>query len=408
MTEPKTPAMKRWRWVNLNPTHGKHQGYLWAATEEEAFSLIQQQKLVITHLYLAPMNPLERIRSRITPQDITYLTRQIATMLSAEFPLPDALSLLAAQSQKPVMQRLLRSLHGQVAQGMSVAESFENTSAIFNPVYISLIRAGEAAGQLDKTFEQLAHYQERKEHIRAKTVKAAIYPCVVIISATLLAWLMLTTIMPKFELMFRQFDASLPWFTRQVLSLSHQMQRHTLLFLFLSLLTITLLRLLYRHISTCRLITEKFIVYLPVFGKLFTETALIRCCRTLASCYHCGIPILESIQNAQHVAGLMYYEHAFTRVIQQVSGGTPLYTALRQTQCFPEFMIQMVMVGEESDNLDDMLSRVAEHYECRIDQMVDHLGQLIEPFIIILLGVIVGGLIIAMYLPLFNLMTIVG
>ncbi|SHO56093.1 type II secretion system F family protein [Vibrio quintilis] len=407
MTDP-INAIKRWRWINRNTASGKRRGYLWATTQEEAFAQLRQQHIIITHLYPAPLNTLEKIRSRITQQDITHLTRQLATMLSAGLTIPDALSLLSSQSKKPAMQVLLRNIHHQITHGSSVAESFESATSAFQTIYIRLIRAGETSGQLDKTFEQLARYQERKEHIRAKSVKAAIYPCIVMISAILLTCLMLTTIIPKFELMFRQFDASLPWFTCLVLSLSHQLQNHICLLLIITLLIITSLRLLCRHVAICRLMAEKFITGLPVFGKLFTETALIRSCRTLASCYHCGIPVLECIQNAQHVAGLICYEHAFARVIQQVSGGTPLYTALRQTQSFPELMIQMVMVGEESDNLDNMLGRVADHYESRIDQMVDHLGQLTEPLIILLLGVIVGGLIIAMYLPLFNLMAVVG
>ncbi|MEI8634124.1 type II secretion system F family protein [Vibrio sp. PP-XX7] len=286
---------------------------------------------------------------------------------------------------------LLFHLTHQITNGVSVTTAFKHATSHFQGIYTDLIHAGEISGQINDAFEQLTQYRERKEHLHAKLLKATIYPCIVICSAMLLTFIMLTRVIPQFEMMFHQFGAELPWFTCQVLRLSHLMKDKGRMIFIFCIILIGLMKMANKHFIPCQHLTERLQLGLPVLGPLLIQSALIRCCRTLASCYHCGIPILECLQHAKNTIGLLQYESALERATEQVSSGVTLYNAIRNTKCFPEFMVQMIMVGEESDTLDSMLKKVASHYEQRVDQMVDQLGQLMEPLIILLLGIIVGG-----------------
>lgn len=401
-------SLSYFRWQGRDQHGQKRAGSLFAGSESEVRRHLNGQ-----HIRLARIRPcarplLSRFTTRIASRDITLFTRQLATMLSSGVPILDALNLVRDHHRNHAMQALLNGVIGRVEAGTPLSDSLRSALGAFDPVYIALVASAEQSGQLSRIFCRLASYRENSEQLRAKVIKALIYPAVVIAAAVLVTYLMLTMVIPEFEAMFRGFGAQLPWFTRQVIYASELMRQAGLTALagiFLATLTLNALR---RRSKRLRRRSHQWVLSLPVFGGLLRKAALARFSRTLATSFAAGVPILQSLQGGARTCGNLHYQFTAEQLCHDAAAGIALHHAMRRHQVFPELMIQMVMIGEQAGRLDEMLNKVADLYEHDVENSVDNLGKLIEPVLILLLGGLVGGLVIAMYLPIFNLMSVLG
>ncbi|BDR12493.1 type II secretion system F family protein [Vibrio sp. STUT-A11] len=403
-----TPQLKNFRWKGINSAGKKTSGKTLAMSEVEVRERLNAQHIKIKKLKKSSISFLTKLSHRIKGKDITVFTRQISTMLITGVPLVQALKLVSNNHKKAEMKSILMSITRAVEAGTPMSKAMRTASSHFDSLYTDLISTGELSGNLAEVFERLATYREKSEELRAKVIKALIYPMMVILVALGVSYLMLTQVIPEFEKMFVGFGAELPWFTRQVLDLSAWMQNWGS---FIALGTLSLVisaRILVKRSDSFRLMMDRAILKVPVLGAMLSKAAIAKFSRTLATSFSAGIPILTSLKTTSKTSGNLHYQLAVEEVYRDTAAGMPMYVAMRNCDVFPELVLQMVMIGEESGRLDEMLNKVATIYEFEVDNTVDNLSKILEPLIIVFLGVVVGGLVTAMYLPIFNLMSVLG
>ncbi|MGP8307561.1 type II secretion system F family protein [Vibrio sp. YIC-376] len=403
-----TPQLKNFRWKGINSSGKKTSGQTLAMSEIEVRERLNAQHIKIKKLKKGSISFLSRLSHRVKGKDITVFTRQISTMLVTGVPLVQALKLVSNNHKKAEMKSILMSVTRAVEAGTPMSKAMRTASTHFDALYTDLIATGELSGNLAEVFERLATYREKSEELRAKVIKALIYPAMVILVALGVSFLMLTQVIPEFEKMFVGFGADLPWFTRQVLDLSKWMQTWGA---FIGLGTLSLgisARIMVKRSDSFRLMMDRAILKIPVLGPVLSKAAIAKFSRTLATSFSAGIPILTSLKTTSKTSGNLHYQLAIEEVHRDTAAGMPMYVAMRNCDVFPELVLQMVMIGEESGRLDDMLNKVATIYEFEVDNTVDNLSKILEPLIIVFLGVVVGGLVTAMYLPIFNLMSVMG
>ncbi|MCW8334540.1 type II secretion system F family protein [Vibrio paucivorans] len=403
-----TSTLKNYRWKGINSSGKKVAGQTLALTELEVRDKLKEQHIQIKKVKKGSVSLFTRLAHRVKAKDITLLTRQLATMLATGVPIVQALKLVSDNHRKAEMKSILSQVTKAVEAGTPISKAMRTASPHFDSLYVDLVATGEQAGNIAQVFERLATYREKSEQLKAKVIKALIYPAMVVLVALGVSYLMLTMVIPEFEMMFKGFGADLPWFTQQVLKLSHLAQAYSV-FIAVGIATIVLAikiirsRSLQFRLSTCRAGLR-----FPIIGRVLTKAAIAKFSRTLATSFSAGIPILSSLKTTAKTAGNIHYQVAIDDVYRDTAAGMPMYIAMRNTQAFPEMVLQMVMIGEESGKLDDMLNKVASIYEFEVDNTVDNLGKILEPLIIVFLGGVVGGLVVAMYLPIFNLMSVLG
>ncbi len=400
--------LKNYRWHGVNAVGKKVSGQHLALNENEIRAILTKQQIRITKIRAKSISLLDKLFHKVKAKDITLLTRQLATMLATGVPIVQALRLISDNQNKAEMKSILTQLTQEIESGSAIAKAMPKVSHHFEGLYSDLVATGEQSGRLSDIFERLADYREKSEQLKAKVVKALIYPSMVIVVALGVSYLMLTMVIPEFETMFQGFDAQLPWFTQQVLQLSHWVQQYSMIIVISIGSSASLLIIVYRHCQKLRYYASQFSLKLPIIGPILSKAAIARFSRTLATNFSAGIPIVNALQTSSRIAGNSYYQVAIEQVHQQTASGMPIYLAMRTSQAFPEMVLQMIMIGEESGKLDHMLNHIATVYEFDVDNSVDNLGRMLEPLIIVLLGGLVGALVVAMYLPIFNLMNVLG
>lgn len=408
MTLSKAQELKNYRWKGINSSGKKVSGQFLAISELEVRNKLKDQHVQIQKIKKSSLSLITRLTHRATNKEITLLTRQLSTMLATGVPIVQALKLVADSHQKAEMKSIITQISKGVAAGTPISKAMRTASSLFDPLYVDLVQTGEQSGNLAEVFERLATYREKTEQLRAKVIKALIYPAMVMLVALGVSYLMLTMIIPEFELMFQGFGAELPWFTQQVLKLSHLVQAYSLVFVLLCIAIVFGFKLIRKKSFQFRLKTSRLALTIPIVGGILCKASIAKFSRTLATSFAAGIPILDSLKTTAKTAGNLHFETAIQQVYRDTAAGMPMYIAMRNTGAFPELVLQMVMIGEESGKLDDMLNKVATIYEFDVDNTVDNLGKILEPLIIVFLGTVVGGLVVAMYLPIFNLMSVLG
>jgi len=408
MKATKHVALKNYRWRGINSNGKKVSGQMLALNELEVRDKLKEQHIQIKKLKKGSVSLLSRITHRVKTKDITILTRQLATMLTTGVPIVQALKLVGDNHRKAEMKSILAQITKGVEAGTPLSKAMRTASPHFDALYVDLVETGEMSGNLPEVFERLATYREKSEQLRAKVIKALIYPSMVVLVALGVSYLMLTMVIPEFESMFKGFGAELPWFTQQVLKLSHWVQAYSLWVLFALGAALFGLKTLRKNSLQIRLKTSRLGLKFPIIGNVLAKASIAKFSRTLATSFAAGIPILASLKTTAKTSGNVHFETAINEVHRDTAAGMPMYIAMRNTEAFPEMVLQMVMIGEESGQLDDMLNKVATIYEFEVDNTVDNLGKILEPLIIVFLGIVVGGLVVAMYLPIFNLMSVLG
>ncbi|HDZ9493751.1 TPA: type II secretion system F family protein [Vibrio cholerae] len=408
MKATQTLPLKNYRWKGINSNGKKVSGQMLAISEIEVRDKLKDQHIQIKKLKKGSVSLLARLTHRVKGKDITILTRQLATMLTTGVPIVQALKLVGDNHRKAEMKSILAQITKSVEAGTPLSKAMRTASAHFDTLYVDLVETGEMSGNLPEVFERLATYREKSEQLRAKVIKALIYPSMVVLVALGVSYLMLTMVIPEFESMFKGFGAELPWFTQQVLKLSHWVQAYSLWAFIAIAAAIFGLKALHKNSFQIRLKTSRLGLKFPIIGNVLAKASIAKFSRTLATSFAAGIPILASLKTTAKTSGNVHFETAINEVYRDTAAGMPMYIAMRNTDAFPEMVLQMVMIGEESGQLDDMLNKVATIYEFEVDNTVDNLGKILEPLIIVFLGTVVGGLVVAMYLPIFNLMSVLG
>lgn len=346
-------------------------------------------------------------KKQITPKDIAIMSRQLATMMSAGVPLVQSFEIIGRGHENPSMQDLLLSIKSDVEGGSSLTEALSKHPLYFDELYCNLVRAGEHAGILEGLLHKIAIYKEKIEAIKGKIKKAMFYPAAVVVVAFIVTAVLLVYVVPQFESLFKGFGADLPAFTLFVLALSKFFQAWWWAMaggIFGAVYTFIEMKKRSRKLQHS---LDRLMLKLPIVGPILNKAAIARFARTLATMFAAGVPLVEALQSVAGAAGNIVYSDAVLQIRDNVSTGQQLQLAMRQANLFPNMVVQMVAIGEESGSLDAMLSKVADFYEEEVDNAVDALSSLLEPLIMVVLGILVGGLIIAMYLPIFKLGSVV-
>jgi type IV pilus assembly protein PilC len=344
---------------------------------------------------------------KIKPMDIALFTRQMATMIKAGVPLIQSFDIIADGAENPNMRKLVSEVKQEVSAGNSFAISLQKKPQYFDELYCNLVNAGEQAGALESLLDRVATYKEKTELLKAKIKKAMTYPIAVLVVAMIVSAILLIKVVPQFQSVFAGVGAELPAFTKMVINLSEALQEWW--FIFLATLVTIAFAFKRAHKSSLKFrnAVDRLLLKMPIIGKLIYKSSLARFSRTLSTTFAAGVPLVEALESVAGATGNIVFKSAVLQIKADVSTGTQLNMAMRSTGVFPAMAIQMTAIGEESGALDDMLDRVATIYEAEVDNMVDSLTSLMEPMIMAVLGVVVGGLVIAMYLPIFQLGNVV-
>jgi type IV pilus assembly protein PilC len=343
----------------------------------------------------------------ITTTDIAIFSRQLATMLGAGIPLVQAFEIVGSGHDNVAMQKLIMSVKGDVEGGSALAEALSKQPLYFDDLFVNLVEAGEQAGALETLLDKIATYKEKTEAIKKKIKKALTYPAAVLVVAFVVTTILLIFVIPAFEDLFQGFGADLPTFTRMVIDLSQFVREKGVYLATMIGAAVTAFFYFKKRSRPMRHFLDRMILKTPVIGPILQKAAIARYARTLSTMFAAGVPLVEALQSVSGATGNIVYQMAVLQMRDEVATGQRLQVAMENTDLFPNMVIQMIAVGEESGSLDDMSAKVADFYEEDVDNAVDNLSSLLEPMIMAILGVLVGGLVVAMYLPIFKMGSVV-
>jgi len=378
------------------PTSGESQGI------SQAMVKAQLRKQGITPKAVKKKaKPLFGGGKAIKPADISIFTRQLATMMKAGVPLVQSFDIVAESLDNPTMGELVHQIKNEVASGSGFANAISKHPKYFDELFCNLVASGEASGTLETMLQRIATYKEKSEALKAKIKKALTYPIAVMVVAVVVTGILLVKVIPTFAVTFQNFGSDLPAFTMMVLHLSEFVQEWWLIIVVAMIASVFAFKEARARSPIVALAVDRFMLKAPVVGNIIYMSIIARFSRTLSTTFAAGVPLVDALEAVSGTAGNIIYARAIKRIREEVITGQQLFVAIRATNLFPSMLLQMVSIGEQSGALDDMLEKVADHYEEAVDNAVDNLTALLEPIIMSFLGVIVGGLMIAMYLPIF-------
>ncbi len=344
---------------------------------------------------------------KVKPEDIALFSRQLATMMAAGIPLVQSFEIVGNGHDKPSVQKLILDIKADVEGGSALHEALAKHPLYFDDLYVNLVEAGEQAGALESLLDKIATYKEKTEALKKKVKKALFYPAAVLVVAVIVTVILLIFVIPQFETLFKGFGADLPAFTQLVINLSRWLQNNGILFAAAIAGVIYAFLYFKKRSKKMRETLDRMVLKAPIIGPILEKAAIARFARTLSTMFAAGVPLVEALESVAGATGNIVYENAVMKMRDEVATGQRLQQAMANTGLFPNMVIQMVAVGEESGALDEMSGKVATFYEADVDNAVDSMSSLLEPLIMAILGVLVGGLVIAMYLPIFKLGAVV-
>lgn len=386
----------------------KVKGDISAASIAMAKSALRQQGIITKRIKKKPMPLFGGKQQKITPSDVCIFTRQLATMMKSGVPLVQSFEITAEGLENQSMRKLLLELKVDVEGGNSLDSALRKHPKYFDDLFCSLVGAGEQAGALETMLDRVATYQEKTEQLKQKIKKAMKYPIAVVVVAVVVTVILLVKVVPTFESLFEGFGAELPAFTQFVMRISDWMQAYWYYIIAFMVAIPFTIKYCLRRFPGFRDAVDHATLKAPVVGDIVFKATIARFARTLATTFAAGVPLVEALESVEGATGNIVYKRAVATIRDEVASGTQLQFAMRMTGVFPSMAIQMTAIGEESGALDAMLAKVADYYEDEVDNAVDGLTSLMEPIIMSVLGVLVGGLIIAMYLPIFQMGKAVG
>jgi len=401
MAETATASMP-FLWEGTDRKGNKIKGKSMASTEEAVRSDLRRRGVVPTRIRKQGKKMFSG-GAKITTTDIAIFSRQLATMLTAGIPLVQAFEIVGAGHENASMQKLILSVKADVEGGSALAEALAKQPLYFDDLFVNLVEAGEQAGALETLLDKIATYKEKTEAIKKKIKKALTYPAAVMVVALVVTTILLIFVIPAFEDLFKGFGADLPTFTRMVIDLSVFVRTNG--FVLATGIGIAFGTFFYfkKRSRALRHFLDRMALRAPIIGPIMQKAAIARYARTLSTMFAAGVPLVEALESVAGATGNIVYEQGVLAMRDEVATGQRLQQAMENTDLFPNMVIQMIAVGEESGSLDDMSAKVADFYEEDVDNAVDNLSSLLEPLIMSILGVLVGGLVVAMYLPIFKM-----
>lgn len=392
-------------WEGLDKKGKRIKGEMKASSETLVSATIRRQG--ISNIIVKKQSGFNRSK-KITEKDVTLFTRQLATMLKAGVPLLQVFDIVGKGNNNPSVTKLLTDIKSDVETGSSLSQAFKKHPQYFDSLFCNLVGAGEQAGILDSLLDRLASYKEKILAIKSKIKSALIYPISIIVVAFVITAVIMIFVVPAFKELFSSFGADLPAPTLLVMAISDAFVAYW--WLIFSIIGGGLWFFFYTWKLSVNMqnTMDRLLLKLPIFGELIKKATIARFSRTLSTMFAAGVPLVEALESVAGASGNRVYYLATQKIQKEISTGTSLTVAMENTNVFPNMVIQMVAIGEESGALDDMLSKVADFYEAEVDDAVAAISSLMEPVIMVVLGVLIGGLVIAMYLPIFKMGEVVG
>jgi type IV pilus assembly protein PilC len=390
-----------WVWEGTDRKGNRLKGRVLAVNENEVRADLRRQGLV--PVKIRKERKLLGSGASITPMDIAVFSRQLATMLTAGIPLVQAFEIVGVGHDKPKMQKLILDIKVDIESGTALHEALRKHPLYFDDLYVNLVEAGEQAGALEGLLDKVATYKEKTEALKKKIKKALFYPAAVLAVAVIVTLILLIFVIPQFEALFQGFGADLPAFTRMVINMSLFVQEQGWWMGTIVVGGIFAIGYFHKRSRPMRHFVDRMMLKIPIVGPILVKAAIARFARTLSTMFAAGVPLVEAMESVAGATGNIVYEQATLRMKDEVATGLRLQRAMENTGLFPNMVVQMIAVGEESGSLDEMAAKVADFYELEVDAAVDAMSSLLEPLIMVILGVLVGGLVIAMYLPIFKL-----
>lgn len=379
-----------------------------AKNETVAKTELKRQGIRVTKIKKKPKSLFSAKTKPITPGDIAFFSRQLATMLGAGVPLVQSFDIIGKGHENPSMATMLLSIKADIEGGDTLAEALNKKPLYFDELFCNLVEAGEQAGVLETLLDKIATYKEKTESMKKKIKKALTYPVAVLVVAFAVTVLLLIFVVPVFEDLFKSFGADLPAFTRMVIDMSEWMQEWWYIVIGIVVAAVYTFSYFKKRSREFNHFLDKTLLQVPVVGLIINKSAIARFSRTLSTMSAAGVPLVDALQSVSGACGNIIYAEAVLRMREEVATGQRLQFAMQQAALFPHMVQQMVAIGEESGSLDALLAKVADFYEEEVDNLVDNLSSLMEPIIMVVLGILVGGLIVAMYLPIFKMGAAVG
>ncbi|MBJ15062.1 MAG: type II secretion system protein F [Legionellaceae bacterium] len=396
-----------YKWNGLNRQGIKVDGNIEASNLGIAKAMLHKQGIIIRAIAKERKPLFDKKNKKIKSADITVFTRQLATMINAGIPLIQAFDVIIKGQKNKRMQVLIDTIRKDVETGLSLAESLTKHPKFFNELFCNLVDAGEKSGSLDIMLNKIATYKEKIEIIKKKIKKALTYPSAVLVVAFVVTAILLVFVVPQFQSLFQGFGADLPALTLMVIRLSKFFQAYW--YIMFGFIGIGVYAFLYfmKHSTHFAHQVDKILLKIPIIGPILEKAAIARFARTLSITFAAGLPLVDALKAVSGATGNIIFANATQSIKEEISSGQLLQKAMANTHIFPNMVIQMTAIGEESGTLESMLGKIADFYEEEVDNAVDSLSSLLEPLIMSILGVLVGGLVIAMYLPIFKLGSVV-
>ena len=399
MAAKNTPADFIFEWEGKDRTGKLVRGELRAGGEAAVSASMRRQGIMVTKVKKRRVSG----GKSITGKDIAIFTRQLSTMMKAGVPLLQAFDIVARGATNPRLTRLLNEIRGDVETGTSLSSAFRKHPQYFDALYCNLVEAGEAGGILEELLARLALYQEKTIAIKQKVKSALIYPTAVIVVAFVVLTIIMIFVIPSFKQVFTSFGAELPAPTLFVMAMSDAFLKYWWLIFLIIFGGGYMFIQTWKRSEKMQFFMDRALLRAPIFGDLVLKSVVARWTRTLSTMFAAGVPLVEALDSVGGTAGNLVFTHATQQIQRDVAAGSALTTAMTSANVFPNMVLQMSAIGEESGALDDMLGRAAEFYEEEVDEMVKGLSTLMEPIIIVVLGTLIGGIVVSMYLPIFKI-----
>jgi len=379
-----------------------------ALTQESLVTKLYKQHIIIVKIdHCHQVFPLSQ-HAKPKQSQLIQLIQQLSTMINADIPLLTALDMLANQKQVIPIQKILLSIEQNIQNGSTLSMAMRRSHPYFDSRYSDIIEVGEVSGNLSSCLLRLASLLERQQHIKAKLIKAAIYPIFVFFTSIVVTYLMLVFVIPEFSKIYSSMNAQLPTITRWLIAFSSIINHNGIFISLVCIFFFFLSRMLFSRSKRLRSNIQNILLTTPIIGSIMIKAEMAQSMQTLSTCYSSGIPIMTCLHMAETSVNTIKYELAFRQIAITMASGQSLNYSLSREQCFPAIVEQMITIGENSGTLDRVFEKLANDYSTQVNDIVDNLGKIIEPIIILFIGTLVGGIIIAMYLPIFNLMSVLG
>ncbi len=400
--------MPHYQYEGITQTGKQVTGTVVAADDNEAKSSLRKTRIRVTAVQEKQPAPLTDFLSRVRLRDVSAFTRQFASMNSSAIPLVQSLDAIAEQTENSILRRAVSKISADVQSGVSLAEALSRSPDIFNRLYCAMVRAGEAAGILPAILLRLADYQEKTVGIRRRIASAFAYPVLVALVAAAALIALMTFVVPTFSTMLAELGAQLPLSTRIVIKASEIVKTWLLPAVVIGVAVSMVIVYLYRKHDRVRLSIDSLKLRLPLFGPLQKKSAVSRFSRTFGALLSGGVPIADALEITSTTAGNRVLEKGFLKALEAIRSGQPLAQPLKATGVFPPMVIQMIAVGEKSGNLPEMLVKIADYYDTEVDSAITTLTSILEPALIVIMGVFIAVVLISMYLPMFEMIGSIG